>query len=135
MRKFARGFTLIEILVVLVIAGLLAGVALPRLHTLSRRFEIAAEHDSLLSEIGNLGYRAYASGKGVELGNLPASATIPSPIKLPLGWRIEAQPPISYNSNGICNGGKIRLLGPEDFREDLQLTPPLCRPATAPGLP
>jgi len=120
---------------VLVIIGLLAGVALPRLYAISQRYEIAAQRESLLTEIGNLGYRAYSSGQPAELASLAAPVPASAPISIPPGWRIETQQPIRYSFNGICSGGKITLVGPDEYREELQLNPPLCKPATGKGAP
>lgn len=130
-----NGFTLIEILVVLVLVGLLAGVALPSMHAISQRYEIAAQRETILTEISTLGYRAYNSGQATELAPLAASAARNSPVSIPPGWRIEAPKPIRYSFNGICSGGKITLIGPDEFREKLQLNPPLCKPATDKGAP
>ena len=119
------GFTLIEILVVLVIAGLIAGVALPRLFAISQRYERASQRDSLLTEIGNLGYVAYTKGTPIELGG--ADAGRPAPVTIPPGWRIESSRAVLYGFNGVCSGGSITLVAPDGAREELKLQAPACR--------
>ena len=102
-------------------------MALPKLFAISQRFELASQRDSLLTEIGNLGYVAYISGQPITLGGTDAAQ--PVPINIPNGWRVEAPQAIRYNFNGICSGGTVTLVQPDGTREDIKLSGPSCKTA------
>jgi prepilin-type N-terminal cleavage/methylation domain-containing protein len=154
----SAGYTLVEILVVLAIAGMLVGVALPRLFNFYDSMEYANQRSSLLEQIEGLGYRAYTTGRGMtlastvdEVGAAKANAstsntsntskpgtdskTIPEiPVLLmPANWRITLAKPVQYSLTGLCSGGQFTLAAPDGRKESFQLVAPLCRvtPATS----
>jgi len=124
-RRSSGGFTLIEILTVLVIAGLLAALAAPALQRMARSMDLAGQRGLLVGEITDLSYRAWVEGKPYTLG-ADAEAPTAYPLRLPEGWRVEFPKPITYAFNGICSGGRLTLHGPDGWREDWQLQGPRC---------
>ena len=123
------GFTLIEIVVVMVIVGLLTGIALPRLTALYASVENAGQRRVIQSQIEGLGYFAYANAKPIVLGSSIGGAdeTGAYPIQLPHGWQVIVSKPIHYSSQGICGGGTLVIKGLDGGAEIFRLAPPLCR--------
>lgn len=140
-----RGFTLLELLVVMLLLGLLAGIAMPRLTQIYDSLTGAATLDDILSRINALGYQALREGRAFELGEYPppVRATLadeegepaeadapepsgaPPPLELPPRWRLRADPPIRYHANGVCDGGTLEL-SLEDKVYQIELSPPFC---------
>ncbi len=128
---FRQGFTLLEVLVVLILLGVLTSLALPRLLTAYESIQAAYDRDEVLAQLGLLGYRALRLGRGFELGEYPFPPELPperrAPLELPEGWSLRAEPPIRYQASGVCRGGQVELRYASQLYA-LDLKPPFCRP-------
>ncbi len=122
-----RGFTLLEMLVVLVLLAVLAGLAVPRLITMYEAAEWRLERDEALKNLATLSYMAYIAGAEFELVQFPGAGGDRLPLTLPPGWQLTARRPIHYFFNGVCTGGALQLTGRGRSME-VMLEPPLCRP-------
>lgn len=123
---------MLEILVVLTIVSLLAGVALPQLQRMVASVELDNQRMDIKLAIEGLGYQAYVNGKPMALSGIAAVSAVEStrldqPLQLPAGWQIQVLQPVRYAINGICSGGKIVLIDPHRVRETFLLRTPQCR--------
>ncbi len=125
----ATGFTLIEIIVVMVIVGLVTSIALPRLVTLYASVENSSQRTAIKDQIEGLGYLAYSAGKSIVLESSAESGgqLKDYPLLLPAGWRIDLPMSLHFSSRGFCTGGKLIINDPDGGKEAFQLAPPLCR--------
>lgn len=117
------GFTLIEILTVLVIAGLLISLAAPAMNKTLKTYERQSIRTSVSAQIIELPYRSWVEGKSARLGGQGQDVV---EVPLPKGWSLHIPTPIHYAFNGICQGGTLTLKDPEGWAESYRLDPPRC---------
>lgn len=125
--RHADGYTLLEIIMVVTLIGLMAGIVAPRMALMYESSRWASERDDVLRVIAGLGFTAFREGRAFELSRYPGPDAEGLLLDLPEGWNIEAEKPIRYSVDGVCFGGKLRL-SKGDRTILLELPPPLCIP-------
>lgn len=142
----SSGFTLLELLAVLMLFALAAGLVLPRLATLQSRFQRAADKDEIIMQVAEMGYRVMRRGYGGRLSASPANGALPPvrftssqdvfprsalPLSLPAGWTLLVKQDLIYLDNGICLGGEVEAVSENDAFT-LTLLAPYCQPELTP---
>jgi len=124
-----NGYTLLELLVVMLLIGLIAGLVLPNLSKLYERGVLAYERNNLLRSLSAISYQVYRHRQAIRLG-LPAATedvnAKPPTVELPDGWKISAAEPIVYRDNGVCLGGDLTLTK-NSLVQHIRLIPPYCQ--------
>ena len=121
--RLACGFTLLEMMVVLVLMALAVGMVLPRLDVLVDGFGAASERETVIEAVASLGLVARSQGRRIQFqGQLDEL-----PGEIPSGWQVIAEGQgIVFHPSGACEGGQVRVLG--RGREFVyNLAPPRCR--------
>ncbi len=121
MKKAVRGFTLLELLVVLSLIGLIAGVVAPRFINLGDKLSIKNQRLEVRQKINGLPLLALRKGMTLRIDSERA------PLSLPQGWRVTAATPVTYQSNGVCLGGEIEVWQGDNREERITLRAPLCQ--------
>ncbi len=139
-------FTLLELLAVLTLFALMAGLVLPRLATIQSRFQNTADKDEIIMQIADMGYQVMKRGYGGRLSASPSNAMAPParpahsqdilphsdlPLSLPAGWTLQAKQDLIYLDNGVCLGGEIEVVSEKDTFT-LTLLAPYCQPELVP---
>lgn len=149
----ASGFTLLELIVVLVLVSLITMMAAPNLQRLYGAVARTTERNAILDRFANLGRHALLQRRAYLIvgSGAPDAMQKPSPaadpedegalspdhvspfeqhepyrINLPDGWTLHLPAPILVRANGVCLGGEVALSynGAPDVR--LVLEPPYC---------
>ena len=119
------GYTLLELLVVLVIIGLLSGIMMPRLVTFYDSLNRAFERDEIIAQLNRLSYVAFQTRRGFTLRDYPSKDKSIS-LNLPEGWTLHTKQAIIYRANGACGGGVVQLSHPQQSLS-LRLEAPFCQ--------
>lgn len=106
MVRSGRGFTLLEVLVVLVLLGLAAGVAAPRtLQALTAAQERGWRND-MKARIEALPVRAFLAGEALSLDAQALLRELPPPQA---AVELRLQEPLRYTALGLAGGGELSL--------------------------
>jgi len=116
-----RGFTLLELLVVITLIGLIAGVVAPRFIGLGDKLTQKNQLQEVRQKVNGLPLLAMRNAATIRIDKHGA------PLGLPDGWRISASSPVVYQSNGVCRGGDIEVWRSGAKHAAVSLQPPLCQ--------
>ncbi len=132
------GFTLLELIVVLLLVGLVTALAIPNLSQLYTSVTAAAERDYILDQFAGMGQKALLSGQGfLVLGTIGAAEARLSQqasngdgqvyeLDVPDGWRVRLEEPLIVRGNGVCLGGELTLIRAGKLAYQISLDPPYC---------
>ncbi|OUD13183.1 pilus assembly FimT family protein [Thioflexithrix psekupsensis] len=122
-----KGFTLLELLIVLFILGLIAGLALPRLTQVYQTLQVSYQRDDVVAQINRLGFHAFSHSLSFVLSHETTELGLTkAPIEWAEGWSMVTEKPIIYRANGVCEGGRLWLRHATG-QWAIQLTPPFCQ--------
>ena len=111
----SSGFTLIEVMVVLVIVGLMASVLSPAMQRVANSIQARSEFLEVKRKIQGLSTIAMQRGEAVDVVDL----------ELKEGWIASGD--VVYQPNGVCLGGDIRIAYKDVEFHRQELMPPFCR--------
>ena len=132
------GFTLLELIVVLLLVGLVTALAMPNLSQLYTSVTGAAERDYILDQFAGMGQKALLSGQGfLVLGTADSAEARLSQkasngdgqvfeLDMPEGWRVRLEEPLILRANGVCLGGELTLIRAGKLAYQISLDPPYC---------
>lgn len=128
-RNHVQGFTLIEMMAVLTLAALMAGVALPAMQRWFDSISEKAQLTEVAIQFQRLASRAALLSQTVRLDKTNWTNKLgdnEAALALPDGWSLLNETPVVFFHSGVCGGGKIDLLAANGRKVVLNITPVTC---------
>lgn len=119
-----RGFTLLELVVVLSIMGLAAALAAPSVMRSVESWQSQAEVDAVIDQVRGLPARARGAGRTMTIDDDALDAA-ESPLRAADGWTLSSPGRWQVRANGYCEGGLLDLRR-GDRRWRLRAEAPFC---------
>lgn len=131
------GFTLLEMLFVLVVVGLLVGLTVPRFAAGLEQRELMAQRAEIEDQLRELPRRVRLNSQPVQLPLDLKQSDIGDGfaiLRLPLGWRIAFVPPLEISMLGICSASTVSVSQPDNPGMDTtyQIAPLSCELSSSP---
>lgn len=120
-----RGFSLLEMLVVLAILGLAAGLVAPSLFRTVDRVRAAGQRDAIQRLILAMPVIARSEGRAI-VWSPGAAVSAPAGSAWPEGWQVYPLTPLYVGINGWCSGARLEARGPGE-RMGFEVLSPDCR--------
>jgi prepilin-type N-terminal cleavage/methylation domain-containing protein len=125
----SAGFTLIEMMAVLTLAALMAGVAIP---AMQRWFDSVSERAQLTEvsiQFQRLASRAALLSQTVRLNKASWQNKLgdgETTLALPEGWAVVNEKEVIFYYSGVCAGGIVDLAGPHERNVQLEIAAVSC---------
>lgn len=118
-----RGFSLLELLVVLALAGVLVGMVIPRLTATLGAVQSSGDRADVARRLAGMAVDARLAGRSLELnkGDVP-------PLVLPDGWQVVMDEAFTATAQGVCSTALATVTGPAG-QEQWRIHAPDCRVA------
>jgi prepilin-type N-terminal cleavage/methylation domain-containing protein len=123
------GFTLIEMVAVMALVSLMAGIAIPAMQRWFDSISNRAQLSEVSIQFQRLASRAALLSQTVVLNKDSWRAKLSDGevmLALPEGWSVISTAPVTFFYSGVCTGGYVDLLGPQQRKVQLQIAPVSC---------
>ena len=120
------GYTLLEIMVVLLLMGVIGATVLPRVDVIYDNLVLRSDREQLLHAIGSLPLLAMTRRETIVTSR--DSARLPGLLEVPEGWSVSFPNDMTIQPTGFCTGGTVVLSHSSERSWSYRMKPPFCAP-------